>query len=119
MYLGNWTEARGNQSETLVTFALPDTAADFGVNVMTSASPAPGAFTQVGVRYTPGQGTAQVYVSKGNATAPPMLTQYMENTDLPGGASVGAIVARQSRACLPASYALPRRFSFSLCHGAL
>lgn len=86
-WLGSWADGTGNQSELIVTFTLPNTAAMFGVDVVAGVSPPTGknASTRVFILYDPAASNASVGVSGFNPPGPAELTQYMVHTDLTGG----------------------------------
>ena len=87
LYLGDWADARGNQSETLAVFHIPDASGTFGVDVMTADNPAAARtriYVSIEVDKTSQQRTAVVGITDG-ATPTNMLTPYMNHTDLPGG----------------------------------
>jgi len=75
-----WAPGAGNVSETALSFALPATAATFGVRVVGDAA-APGAFDELEITYDPVAFTARVAWGAGGG-APP--SYYMPGVDMPG-----------------------------------
>lgn len=83
MWLGDWADSAGNQSEIVVTFDRPSAAANFGVDVMVGpGSGGSNSSTRIFVNYVPGVDSVLVGVGAGTV---PMLKSYMNHTDLPGG----------------------------------
>lgn len=84
VWLGDWQDSAGNQSEFGASFAFPTSAATFGVNVMVgSGSGSVNVSTGIVLSFDPVSFTLNVSVGP---SAPPFnYSYYMPGIDLPGG----------------------------------